>query len=88
MSPTLGKGSISVTSRCNDDFSLSSTLWHKVFGKEVVADVQFIELSLPSVIVGKAFTECFLDFVECFRHSTKSLFSVLYIFIYFLDKIN
>jgi hypothetical protein len=31
----------------------------KVLGKEAVADVQFIETSLPSVTFGKAFTECF-----------------------------
>jgi hypothetical protein len=40
-------------------------------GKEVVADVQFIETSLPSVTLGKDFTECFSGFAECFRHSAK-----------------
>jgi hypothetical protein len=32
---------------------------------------------LPSVTLGQAFAECFLDFVECFRHSTKRLFPVV-----------
>jgi hypothetical protein len=49
----------------------------KIFSKEAVADVQFTEPSLPSVTLGKAFTECFLGFAECFRHSTKKLFSVV-----------
>jgi hypothetical protein len=47
------------------------TLCKVVLDKEVVADVQFVELSLPSVTLGKAFAECFSDFVECFRHSAK-----------------
>jgi hypothetical protein len=33
---------------------------NKVFDKETVADVQFVELYLSSVILGKAFVECFL----------------------------
>jgi hypothetical protein len=31
----------------------------KVLGKEVFADAQFAEPSLPSVTLGKGFTECF-----------------------------
>jgi hypothetical protein len=42
-----------------------------VLDKEVVADVLFIELFLPSVILGKYFAECFSDFADCFKHSTK-----------------
>jgi hypothetical protein len=78
---TLGKGSVTVTWRRDDDFSLPSTKWHsanslpsarqKVLGKVVVADVQFAERSLPSVTLGKVFTECFLGFAECLRHSAK-----------------
>jgi hypothetical protein len=33
--------------------------------------------SSPSVTLGKAFTECFLGFAECFRHSAKRLFLVV-----------
>jgi hypothetical protein len=50
---TLGKGSVTVTWRHDDDFSLLSTRWHstklllsvrqKVFDKETVVDVQFAE---------------------------------------------
>jgi hypothetical protein len=39
--------------------------------KVVVADVQFTESFLPSVALDKEFAKCFLDFVECLRHSTK-----------------
>jgi hypothetical protein len=50
---TLGKGSVTVTWRRDDDFSLPSVKWHsarqKVLGKEAVADVQFAERFLPSV---------------------------------------
>jgi hypothetical protein len=45
----------------------------KVLGKETAADVQFAESSLPSVTLGKAFTECKLAFAECLRHSAKEL---------------
>jgi hypothetical protein len=61
------------------------TLCKVVLDKEAVADVQFVELCLPSpgavtvtflcrvpsVTLGKAFVKCFPDFVECFRHSAK-----------------
>jgi hypothetical protein len=56
---TLGKGSVTVTWRRDGDFSLPSVKWHsanslpsarqKVLGKEAIADVQFVERSLPSV---------------------------------------
>jgi hypothetical protein len=49
----------------------------KVLGKEAVADVQFAEISLPSVTLDKAFTECLTCFVECFRHSAKKLILVV-----------
>jgi hypothetical protein len=49
----------------------------KVLGKEAVADVQFTELSLPSVTLGKAFAECFPGFAECFRHLAKRLFPIV-----------
>jgi hypothetical protein len=61
--------------------SLPSVKWHsanslpsarqKVLGKEAVADVQFVERSLPSVTLGKAFA-------ECLRHSAKELCPVVY----------
>jgi hypothetical protein len=54
---TLGKESVTITLRRDGDFSLPSVKWHstnslpsaqqKVLGKEVVADVQFAERSLP-----------------------------------------
>jgi hypothetical protein len=60
---------------------LSSTEWHsqrqKVLDKEIVADVQFTEPYLPSVILDKAFAECFTGFAECFSHSAKKLFPVV-----------
>jgi hypothetical protein len=84
----LGKGSVTVTWRRDGDFSLPSAKWHstkslpsarqKVLGKEAVADVQFVERSLPSVVLGKAFVECKIAFAECLRHTTKELISVVY----------
>jgi hypothetical protein len=88
---TLGKGSVTVTWRRDDDFSLSSTKWHsakslpsarqKILGKEAVADVQFAERSLPSVTLDKVFAECFLGFAECLRHSAKELCPVVLVAI-------
>jgi hypothetical protein len=49
----------------------------KVLGKEVVADVQFAERSLPSVTLGKAFAECKIAFVVCLRHTAKELIPVV-----------
>jgi hypothetical protein len=43
----------------------------KVLGKKAVADVQFTETFLPSVILGKGFTECFSGFAERFSHLAK-----------------
>ena len=45
--------------------------------KEAVADVQFVERSLPSVTLGKAFAECKIAFAECLRHSAKELCPVV-----------
>jgi hypothetical protein len=73
---TLDKGSVTVTWRRDDDFSLPSAR-QKVLGKEAVADVQFAERSLPSVTLGKVFAECFICFAECLRHSTKELCPVV-----------
>jgi hypothetical protein len=71
----------------NGDFSLPSAKWHstkslpsarqKVLGKETVADVQFVERSLPSVTLGKAFAECKIAFAVCLRHTTKELIPVV-----------
>ena len=84
---TLDKDSIIVTWRRDNDFSLPSTRRHsakslssarqKVLGKEVVADVQLTETTLPRVTLGKEFAECFLGFAECLKHSTKKLCSVV-----------
>jgi hypothetical protein len=71
---TLGKGSVTVTWRRDSDFSLPR---QKVLGKEVVADVQFAERSLPSVTLGKGFAECKISFAECLRHSAKELCPVV-----------
>jgi hypothetical protein len=49
----------------------------KALGKEGFADALFAEPSLPSVILGKAFAECFQGFAECFRHSAKRLIPVV-----------
>jgi hypothetical protein len=69
---TLGKGSVTVTWRRDGDFSLPSAR-QKVLGKETAADVQFVERSLPSVTLGKAFAECKIAFAECQRHTAKEL---------------
>jgi hypothetical protein len=57
------------TRRRNDCFSLSSAPWHsanlfaecprKVLGKEGFADAVYVEPSLPSATLDKAFAECF-----------------------------
>jgi hypothetical protein len=73
---TLGKGSVTVTRRRDGDFSLPSAR-QKVLGKEVVADVQFAERSLPIVTLGKAFAKCKIAFAECLRHSAKELCPVV-----------
>jgi hypothetical protein len=49
----------------------------KVLGKEAFADVLFVEPSLPSATLGKAFAECFWGFAECFGHSAKRPFPVV-----------
>jgi hypothetical protein len=84
---TLGKGSVTVTWRRDSDFSLPSVKWHsanslpsarqKVLDKEAVVDVQFVERSLPSVTLGKAFAECKIAFAECLRHSAKEMCPVV-----------
>jgi hypothetical protein len=51
----------------------------KVLGKEVVADVQFAERSLPNVTLGKAFAECKIAFAVCLRHTTKALIPVVWL---------
>jgi hypothetical protein len=76
VSVALGTVSVAVTWRRGGDFSLSS-VQYKVLVKEVIADVQFTEPFLPSVTLGKAFTEYFPGFAKCFRHSTNKLFPVV-----------
>jgi hypothetical protein len=49
----------------------------KVLGKDVVADVQFAERSLPSVTLGKAFAECKIAFAVCLEHTAKELIPVV-----------
>jgi hypothetical protein len=57
----------------------------KVLGKEAFADVLFVEPSLPSATLGKAFAECFWGFAECFGHSAKRPFPVVkYLANYYL----
>jgi hypothetical protein len=47
--------------RCDDDFFCRlPSARQKVLDKEVVADVQFTETSLPRVTLGKDFAESFL----------------------------
>jgi hypothetical protein len=50
----------------------------KVLDKEGFADALFAEPSLPSATLGKAFAECFYGFVECFGHSAKRPFPVVF----------
>jgi hypothetical protein len=54
-----------------------SSAREKALDKKGFADALFAETFLPNVTLGKAFTECFKGFVECFRHSTKRLISVV-----------
>jgi hypothetical protein len=49
----------------------------KVLGKEPFADEIFAECSLPSVTLGKGFTECKIAFAECLRHSAKNVIPVV-----------
>jgi hypothetical protein len=49
----------------------------KALGKEPFADEIFVECSLPSVTLGKAFAECKIAFAECFRHSAKNAIPVV-----------
>jgi hypothetical protein len=49
----------------------------KVLGKEPFADKVFVECSLPSVTLVKAFAECKITFTECIRHSVKNVISVV-----------
>ena len=49
----------------------------KVLGKDAVADVQFVESSLPSVTLGKAFAECKIAFAVCLGHTAKELIPVV-----------
>jgi hypothetical protein len=58
----------------------------KVLDKEVIVDVQFAELSLPSVTLGKTFAECFLGFDECCRHLAKKLIPIVSI-IFFCSSV-
>jgi hypothetical protein len=53
----------------------------KVLGKEGFADALFAEPSLPSATLGKAFAERFYGISECFGHSTKRPFPVVYTYI-------
>jgi hypothetical protein len=60
---------------------MPSTRWHstktlpsarqKILDKEVVADVQFIETSLPKVTLDRDFVESVLGFAECLKHLAK-----------------
>jgi hypothetical protein len=84
----LGKGSITITWRRDDEFSLLGTSWHsvkilssarqKILSKEVVANVQFTETFLPRVTLGKVFAESFVGFAECLKHSSKQLCLVVH----------
>jgi hypothetical protein len=49
----------------------------KTLGKEPFADEIFVECSLSSVTLGKAFAECKIAFVECLRHSAKNAIPVV-----------
>jgi hypothetical protein len=54
---TLGKDSVSITSRRNGCFSLPSAQ-EKVLDKDGFADALYAEPSLPSATLGKEFAEC------------------------------
>jgi hypothetical protein len=49
----------------------------KTLGKAGFADTFFGEWFSPSVTLGDRFTECFLGFAECLRHSAFTLFPVV-----------
>jgi hypothetical protein len=75
MSPnTFGKGFAAVTKHHDDDFSLPSICGDSV---KYSAKKPLSMYSLPSVTLGKTFTECFSSFVEYFRHSAKKSFQVV-----------
>jgi hypothetical protein len=50
----------------------------KILGKEPFADKMFAEYFLPSVTLGKGFTECIMAFAECLRHSAKKASPVVH----------
>jgi hypothetical protein len=58
LSLSLGKGFVTVTWRRDGNFFLSSVS-QKVFDKETVLNVQFTEICLTRVTLGKEFAECF-----------------------------
>jgi hypothetical protein len=66
-------------------FSLPSAFWHsaiaecpkKALVKEPFVDEIFVECSLSSVTLGKAFAECKIAFAECLRHSAKNAIPVV-----------
>jgi hypothetical protein len=58
----LGTGSVTITWRRDDDFSLSSTLQYSVkVDKKYSTKKSLPMYNLPSVTLGKAFVECFPD---------------------------
>jgi hypothetical protein len=78
-SPSLGAVTVTFLCRVSNGTRQNSlpSARQKVLGKEVVADVQFAERSLPSVTLGKAFAECKIAFAECLKHSAKELCPVV-----------
>lgn len=95
---TLGKGSVPITWCRHDHFSLSYAIWrsantltsaqHKVLDKEDIDNIQFIESSLTSATLVKAFAECYRAFAECLWHSAKNSVPVVYFSKNFISQQN
>ena len=78
----LGKGDVRRAVSIRTTFLCRVLTWHSAkalpsaryiaLGKEPFADKSYAGGSLPSVTLGKLFTECKLGFAECLGHSTKN----------------
>jgi hypothetical protein len=77
--------SVAVTWRCDDDF-FCRVPDKKYTAKKPLPMYSSPRLRVSSVTISKAFNERFSVFAECFRHSTKKLFSVvIYVYLVFFD---
>jgi hypothetical protein len=58
--------------------SKQAEIWNLIQFGPILGNQMGCKHSLPSVTLGKDIAESFPAFAECFRHSAKKLFSVVY----------